>query len=159
MATYSCRFCRVNLAATSGCAVCDPIRPHITFADDQDVSLAEVSKEAVKALQEQLRGYKQDLRAQKLPEAKEAINVAVRSVAATLSKVLDSSRKIQEDGLKAVELMSSKEKMDLFEAYYLALPPAVRARFLTQLQDAEAALATDNAGWTGLAEDLNGSAH
>lgn len=157
MATYSCRLCRVNLAAKSGCVVCDPIRPHIVFADEQDVSLAEVSKETVKALQEQLRGYKQDLRHQKDPEAKEEINAAVRAVAATLGKVLDASRKIQDDGLKAVELMSAKEKMDLFEAYYLALPPIVRARFMVQLQEAEAALATDNAGWTGLAEELNGT--
>lgn len=157
VATYSCSKCRVNLAAKHGCVICDPVRPFIVFADEGDVSLAEVSKETVKALQDQLRGYRNDLRLNRDPEAKEGINAAVRAVAATLGKVLDASRKIQEDGVKAVELMSAKEKMDLFEAYYLALPPTVRARFMSQLQEAEAAMEQENAGWKDLSVELNGT--
>lgn len=154
MATYSCRLCRVNLAASKGCATCDPIRPHIVLSDSDDVSLSEVSKEVVKGLRDQLREYKDDLRVALGPKQREPIHSQVRAVASTLGKVLDASRKLKDDGVQAVELMSSREKMDLFEGYYLALPPAVRARFMTQLQTSEAALNNENAGWQDLSNEL-----
>jgi hypothetical protein len=156
MATYSCRLCRVSLAASKGCAVCDAVRPHIVVAESEDVSLAEVSRETVKALQEQLRAYKEVLRDCQVKE-REGWRESVRSVASTLSKVLDAARKLQEDGVKAVELMSTREKMDLFEAYYVQLPPAVRVRFMAQLQAADEALGSENAGWKDLASALNGN--
>lgn len=156
MISYSCNKCRQPLQAAKGCAICDPIRPFLTVAISEDVSLTEVSKAAVRALQEQLEGYKAAL-TDPSPKARlEPIRANVRAAASCLAKLLDTSRKIQDDGIKAIELMSTREQMDLFKHFYTTLPPAVRSRFLADLQLAEENMGIEKAGWADLAEAMNG---
>jgi hypothetical protein len=156
MATYSCRACRKPLQAAKGCVLCDPVRPHLVIREADDVSLAEVSKETVKTLQTQLRQYKELLSAKPGPSPKqrETYNAGVRAVANALSKVLDSCRKIQDDGAKAVSLMTVSEQVGLVQGFYADLPPTQRLRLLSDLQELEAGL-DSSLGWKELADDVD----
>lgn len=155
MATYSCRACRRPLQAAKGCVLCDPVRPHLVITEDDDVSLAMVSKETVKGLREQLRQYTGLLRAAIQPKQRELYNSNIRAVANTLAKVIDSARKIQEEGAKAIELMSTSEQVDLLKEFYAELPVSPRLRLLADLQELETTLnSTDTAGWKDLAHDV-----
>lgn len=110
--------------------------------EEERPSLATVSTEAVNALRAQLRAYKDQLSAKGLtPDAVDLIHIKQRSVAGALSKLLDAARKIQGDGLAAVERMSFAERAELFVMWFLSLPPVYRDQLRTQIAEAEAKLA------------------
>lgn len=138
MNELACRGCRKPLVAQSGCALCDPVRKHLVVlgeTEEERPSLATVSTEAVNALRAQLRVYKEQLAADPRlgPGDLARIHEAQRSVAGALSKLLDAARKIQGDGLAAVERMSFKERAELFVEWFLTLPNVYQAQLLEQI--------------------------
>lgn len=131
--TLACRGCRHELVEDAGCALCLPVKPHliVTSAVDEDaVPLAVVAGEAVSLLRKQLTHLKSKsrLNAYDPLDANEA-----RAVANTLAKLLDSARKVVQDGADAVGSMSFQEKMALFLEWSATLPGAYRRRLIESL--------------------------
>ena len=133
----ACRNCRVPLSATSGCAICDPIRPQLVSTDesvDSLPSLAEVGAESVTALRRQVRVYSNFLKDNPLDsDANKSLVLMANSVA----KVLEAARKLQDDGIAAVRNMSFLERAKLFIAWYASLPPAYRTQVRDQVEKYE----------------------
>lgn len=129
----ACRNCRVPLIAASGCAVCDPFRRHLAVVDEDEddrPSLAGVGAEVVAGLRAQLREIRKllkddpgDLRAEG----------RLLSIGNTAAKVLEAARKLQVDGVTAVNAMSFAERAELFVTWVTTLPPAYRASLRDKL--------------------------
>ena len=140
MADVACRACRVPLSAdVPGCAICGPIRPHLISADEAAEdgvrpALSRVSDELVRDLRERASYYRRELR-----ERPGAENLARGQVALAnaLTRLLEAARKLQTDGLAAVENMSFAERAKLFLEWYAALPPTYRSRLRDALADHE----------------------
>lgn len=154
MPDYSCRACGKSLQATKGCAICNPIRPNLIVHNVTDVSLAEISKEAVVALRSQLTDYKDMLHKDVSPKTRDSINTSIRAVTSAISKILDSARKIQEDGAKAISLMSLSEQIELFKGFYAELPSLLRKTLLDDLSVLEEQINSNTSGWKDLANEL-----
>jgi hypothetical protein len=122
----ACRNCRINIAAASGCVICNPIRKHLVVVgedEDERPSLSLVSNEIVTLLRLQLKSIRKAL-----VEDDETQSGEKRLLAAanTLAKVLESARKLQVDGISAVENMSFAERAELFISWITELTPAYR---------------------------------
>lgn len=132
----ACRGCRHELTSDAGCALCLPVKPHLVVAsavDEDSVSLATVAGEAVSMLRKQLLRAKQ---AEKLSVAYDPLLAGdVRAIANTLAKVLDSARKVVQDGADAVGAMSFQEKAALFLEWTATLPGAYRRRLIERLME------------------------
>lgn len=132
----ACRFCRQLLAAdVAGCEMCAPIRPHLVGGDevaedDTRPALSEVAAETVRFLRDRARWYKAEL--QLRPGAEVLARGAIANANA-ITKMLESARKLQADGLAAVSQMSFVERAKLFVEWYTSLPPTYRARLREQL--------------------------
>lgn len=122
----ACRVCRVPLAATSGCAVCDPIRRNLVVVGEDETdqpSLSGTAGEIVKSLHSQAKHHKRALEID--PDDLKA-EARMLKCANTAAKVLEAARKLQADGVSAVENMSFAERAQLFITWYTNLPPAYR---------------------------------
>lgn len=122
----ACRCCRVALSAQKGCAICDPVRPHLVSDDEDDgdrPALAAVSAEVVGALRNALRATTTVLH--RKPSDVESTRMLL-AIGNTLAKVLESGRKLQQDGLAAVQAMAFRERAELFCGWYADLPPGYR---------------------------------
>lgn len=124
----ACRNCRVRLDSASGCAICTPLRKHIIVlgeTEEDKPSLSAVSSEIVSAIRAQLKVIKgqgvANLNAELLKEKR------LMGLANTSAKVLESARKLQQDGISAVENMSFPERCELFIGWITNLAPAYRA--------------------------------
>jgi uncharacterized Zn finger protein (UPF0148 family) len=141
MNDLACRACRKPLLAKSGCGVCDPIRKNLVVlgeTEEERPSLAVVSNEAVNALRSQLRDYKTRLAVPKLKdEDRDRLHDRQRAVSGALSKLLDAARKIQGDGIQAVERMSFAERAKLFCEWYMTLPAVYRESLRKELDKQE----------------------
>jgi hypothetical protein len=123
----ACRLCRVPLAATSGCAACDPVRRNLVVVGEDESdrpSLAGTAGELVKSLNTQAKHLKQRL--EQNPDDQGAENRMLKC-ANTAAKVLESARKLQVDGVAAVENMAFAERAELFITWLTHLPPAYRS--------------------------------
>ncbi len=133
--TLSCRGCHHALTSDAGCALCLPIKPHLVVSaavDEDAVPLALVAQEAVVVLRKQLQAVKSQAKAGGL--AYDPLLAAeARSIANTIAKVLDSARKVVQDGAEAVESMSFQEKAALFLEWTGSLPGAYRRRLIESL--------------------------
>lgn len=130
----ACRGCRHILASDAGCALCLPVKPHlvvVSAVDEDSVPLATVASEAVSLLRKQLTHLKSQARLNPGYNAIEA-NEA-RAVANTLAKLLDSARKVVQDGADAVGAMSFQERANLFMEWTGSLPGAYRRKLIEQL--------------------------
>jgi hypothetical protein len=121
-----CRMCRVPLAATVGCAVCDPMRRNLVVVgeDEEDrPSLSGTAAETVALLRKQQAHCRSNLEKNpgSVPEEKRAL-----AIANTLAKVIESARKLQVDGAAAVSQMSFQERKELFVEWYIDLAPPYR---------------------------------
>jgi hypothetical protein len=130
--TLACRGCRHPLTSDAGCALCLGVKAHLVVlgsTDDDNVSLAVVAQETVALLRKQLKHLKGKAKTGYNPEdAYEA-----RAVANTLAKLLDSARKIVQDGADAVSAMSFQERAALFMEWTSSLPSVYRRRLIDQL--------------------------
>jgi hypothetical protein len=125
----ACRGCRVPLSAESGCSLCDPIRKHLVVVgeDEEDrPSLAATGGEIVSALRTRLKIIKRLLKDENDPKALMQLESRLLAVANTAAKMLESARKIQTDGVQAVEQMSFSERAELFIDWVTSLTPAYR---------------------------------
>lgn len=131
--SLSCRGCRHELVSDAGCALCLPIKPHLVVTaavDDDAVPLAVVATEAVSMLRKQLTVCKQKL---KLTPQDADVAFEVRTIANTLAKVLDSARKVVQDGADSVGSMSFQEKANLFLEWTASLPGAYRRKLIDSM--------------------------
>lgn len=129
----ACRGCHHTLNSDAGCALCLSVKPHLVVlsaVDEDAVPLAVVANEAVTLLRRQLTHLK--------GVAKNGIYDPImaseaRSVANTLAKLLDSARKVVQDGADAVSTMSFQERAALFLEWTGSLPGAYRRKLIEQL--------------------------
>jgi len=125
----ACRNCRVNIAASAGCAICNPIRKHLVVVgedEDERPSLSVASNEIVAAMRQQLKEVRRATISED-PKVKGGAEARLIAIANSMSKVLESARKLQVDGISAVENMSFPERAELFISWITDLPPAYRA--------------------------------
>lgn len=117
----ACRGCRQPLTSECGCVLCLGVKQHLIVqsADDDSVPLAVIAQETVAVLRTQLKATR---------DASEQ-----RAIAATIAKVLDSSRKVIQDGADAVESMSFQEKANLFIEWVNGLPAAYKAQLMERI--------------------------
>jgi hypothetical protein len=134
--SLACRGCRHLLTSEAGCALCLGVKPHLIISStvDEDAgSLAEVATEAVAMLRKQLKHVKQ---ASKLAAAYDPeISAEARAIANTLAKLLDSARKVVQDGADAVGTMSMQEQAALFLEWSAKLPGVYRRRLMSSMMD------------------------
>ena len=130
----ACRACHVRIDANDGCAVCSPLKRQLVAVDqnaDDSPGLSEVGSEIVAALRGLLRDAKKDLGARgEGPVVKRKRELApdkIIKLGNTLAKVLEAARKLQNDGISAIQAMSFAERAELFLSWYTALPPPFRA--------------------------------
>jgi hypothetical protein len=141
MNELACRACRKALLSKEGCAVCNPIRRNLIVlgeTDEERPSLATVSAEAVNSLRAQIREYREMLKDALDPDHRAKIHDKQRATAAALAKLLDAARKIQTDGVAAVERMSFSERGALFVEWFCSLPAAYREKMQKEIAALEA---------------------
>lgn len=137
----ACRNCRIPITSESGCAICEPLKKHlIQFDEDEESrpSLSEVGSEIVAELRYALRRARKTARDETADEKfRLAATGMILKVGNTASKVLESARKLQTDGLAAVRNMSFLERAKLFIEWYTALPPSYRAQLRDRMSKYE----------------------
>lgn len=124
-----CRGCHKALTDDEGCALCHSVKPHlmpVEATDEENVSLAQLAQETAGLLRKQLKQLKAAQAGTPAYDA-ELANQS-RQHANALSKLLDSARKILEDGASAVQSMSFSERAELFISWFSELPPAYRRK-------------------------------
>lgn len=123
----SCRLCRVSMAAANGCDVCNPMRALLVATNEDEgerPALGAVAAETVALLRDQLADAKTQLAKNRSSLMHETRALKLGN---TLAKVLETARKLQQDGVDAVTNMPFADKADLFISWYIELPPAYRA--------------------------------
>lgn len=127
------------MTASSGCAVCDPMRRNLVVVgeDEEDrPSLSGTAHEIVAVLRDRVKHVRTLLQANT-----NSVDAEKRAMALgnTLAKVIESARKLQQDGVAAVSNMSFQERKELFVAWYTELAPAYRqaVREAFELYEAE----------------------
>ena len=141
MARFACRMCRVDIAATKGCAVCDPLRSMLVVVGEQDderPSLSGTAADNVALLRAQLKHCKEKLLAQPDSTVQEA---RLLKISNTMAKVLETARKLLADGMAVMETMSFAEKKELFVVWYSDLTPAYRNAVREAFAEFEAQIA------------------
>jgi len=93
-------------------------------ADEDNVPLAKLAGESAALLRSQLKQL--SVMQKNAPGYDTVLANESRAHANTLAKLLDSARKLQEDGASAVENMSFQEKANLMIEFFSGLPPAYR---------------------------------
>ena len=137
----ACRLCRVPISAQAGCAACDTVRRNLVVVgeDDEDrPSLSGTSAEAVGMLRDQMANVRGRLKLNPLSMVDEKRALAISNA---LAKLVETARKLQVDGVTAVEGMSFAERADLFISWYVALPPAYRMNVRDRFAEYEAEVA------------------
>jgi hypothetical protein len=128
----ACRACHRPLNSTEGCAICTAMKANLVTTEENTEeypALSDVSSETVAALQVILKKHRSTLKNTKADaEDLEAAEAAVVRVANTLAKVLESARKLQQDGIAAVRNMSFQDRNVLFATWYQSLPPLYRKK-------------------------------
>lgn len=129
----ACRACRIRVDANGGCAVCSPLKRQLVALDenaDDSPALSEVGSEVVSALRQLLRSAKRDLEARGdgpvIAKKRALAPDRIIKVGNALAKVLEAARKLQGDGIAAIQAMSFVERAELFLSWYAALPPPYR---------------------------------
>ncbi len=133
----ACRLCKVPIAASHGCDVCETMRRNLTVVgedEDDRPSLSGTAAEVVAVLRDQTVNVRGRLKLNPLSMVDEKRALALGN---TLAKVLESSRKLMQDGKDAVENMSFQERAELFVTWYVALPPAYRQNVRDRFADYE----------------------
>lgn len=128
----ACRACHRPLSSAESCAICGAMKANLVTTEENTEeypALSDVSSETVAALQVILKKHRGTLKNTKADaEDLEAAEAAVVRVANTLAKVLESARKLQQDGIAAVRNMSFQDRNVLFATWYQSLPPLYRKK-------------------------------
>jgi hypothetical protein len=137
---FACRLCRVSVAASTGCSVCDPLRALLVVVgegEDDRPSLSGTAAENVAMLKKQLVNCKEKLAVQPDSTIQEA---RLLKISNTMAKVLETARKLLADGMAVMETMSFAEKKELFVVWYSDLAPAYRNAVREAFADYEASI-------------------
>lgn len=137
----ACRLCRVPISAATGCAVCDPVRQNLVVVGEDEgdkPSLSGTASLGVELLNQQLRGVQKDLKDNPRSPSAEG---RLLKLANTAAKLLETSRKLIQDGVSAVETMSFREQCELFVGWYMGLAPAYRADVMARFVEHEREIA------------------
>lgn len=137
----ACRLCKVPINAAEGCAVCNPVRQNLVVVgeDEEDrPSLSGTASLGVEVLNRQLRDVNKDLKANAKNQTAEKRAIALSNAVA---KLLETGRKLIQDGVSAVETMSFREQCELFVGWYMGLAPAYRADVTAKFAQYEAEIA------------------
>lgn len=130
----ACRGCRHPLTSDAGCALCLPVKVHlvvVSAVDEDAVPLAVVATEAITILRKQLKQAKSMVDAASVHDP--LLAAEVRNITNAIAKLMDSSRKVIQDGADAVESMSFQEKASLFLEWTATLPGPYRRRLVEAL--------------------------
>lgn len=122
----ACRNCRVSISASDGCVICNPIRKHLVVVGEQEderPSLSSTGGEIVAALRGQLKNIRNALNNDPGDEQAEK---RLMALANTSAKVIEAARKLQVDGVSAVENMNFSERAELFVQWVMELAPVYR---------------------------------
>jgi hypothetical protein len=134
MSDLACRACKQSLMAdVRGCGICGTIRKHLILQDTGDEdrpSLTQVSSEMVKMLRDRHRYFATEL---KDKPGSETLGKGFIANTNAMTKLLEAARRLQSDGLAAVEAMSWMDRAKLFIQWYASLPPALRGRVREQM--------------------------
>ncbi len=133
----ACRACRIPISASHGCQICETVRRNLVVVgeDDEDrPSLSGTAAELVAVLRDQTRNVRERLKLNPLSMTDEK---RALSLGNTLAKVLESSRKLMQDGKDAVENLSFQERAELFVGWVVSLPPAYRQNVRERLAEYE----------------------
>lgn len=128
----ACRCCHHPLAADVGCAICMPIKPNLVVmsaVDEDAVPLAVIASETVSVLRKQLTQVKRATTGAYDP----VLANETRAIANSIAKVLDSARKVIQDGADAVGAMSFQERSNLFLEWTGSLPGVYRRKLIEKL--------------------------
>lgn len=137
----ACRACRVPINAAKGCAVCDEVRANLVVVgedEDDKPSLSGTASEGVTLLRRMLKQVEKDLKANPTSDVQVKRALAINN---TIAKVLETARKLVQDGLSAVEQLSFREQAELFIGWFAALAPAYRADVLAKCANFEQEIA------------------
>jgi hypothetical protein len=139
--TLACRGCHFPLTSESGCALCLPVKPHLVVTsavDDDSPPLAVVAAEAVSLLRKQLKQAK--ALSEQATVYDPILGSETRSITNAISKLMDSTRKVVDDGAHAVAAMGFQEKANLFLEWTASLPGPYRRRLIDQMETQGASL-------------------
>jgi hypothetical protein len=123
----ACRACRVPIAAAKGCAICDPVRTNLVVVgedEDDKPSLSGTASLGVSILNRQLRDVEKNLKANGRSVTDEKRAIALTNA---ISKLLETSRKLMQDGVDLMETYSFREQAELFVGWFANLSPPYRA--------------------------------
>ena len=137
----ACRACRVDISASEGCHLCNAVRQNLVVLGDNETDappLTTVAREIVAGLRERTRAARESLKDDPHDASAERRLLAVGNTAA---KVLEAARKLLTDGVAAIELLSFRERAELFLSWYAGLAPAYRAALRGQFEAHETAVA------------------
>lgn len=115
-----------------GCAICSDIKKNLVVeGDTENVPLARLAGDTIRLLKTDL--YRLQIlqakgRVYNPTEAAEA-----RRLSGAIAKLLDSTRKVVQDGVDAVEAMSFQERAEVLVAWFESLPPAYRRKIFEDL--------------------------
>lgn len=141
----ACRACRRPLTAAEGCAICASVKANLVTTEEnaeEFPALSDVSSEAVSALQAILKIHRATMKDRGADQVeRRAAEGAIVRVTNTLSKVLESARKLQSDGLQAVRNMNFQDRATLFATWYQALPPLYRKKVRGGIEQFEGTVA------------------
>lgn len=137
----ACRLCRVPIAAPEGCDVCNPVRTNLVVVGESEEdrpSLSGTSSEMVSVLRRMLKKVDADLKNN--PSSPALKNDALK-LSNALAKLLETARKLVQDGVSAVDAMSFREQCELFLGWYASLAPTYRADVLSKFSAYEREIA------------------
>lgn len=137
----ACRACRVPIAAPTGCGICDTVRQNLVVvgeAEEDRPSLSGTSSEMVSVLRRMLKKVDADLKNN--PGSPALKNDALK-LSNALAKLLETARKLVQDGVSAVDQMSFREQCELFVGWVGGLAPTYRAEVLSKLLEFEKEIA------------------
>lgn len=125
----ACRLCKIPMSAARGCDVCNGVRKNLVVVgeDEEDrPGLASTGFEVVGTVRRQAKRIDQVLRNDPDEETELKFERRLLALSNSLGKLLDTARKLQADGVDAVENMSFAERAELFITWITTLPYAYR---------------------------------
>lgn len=125
----ACRACRIPLSAERGCDICNGIRRNlVSVGEDEDErpGLAATGGEIVSALRARLKIVRALLKSECDDDKSAKLESRLLAIGNTAAKVLEAARKMQADGVNAVEQMSFAERAELFITWVAGLTPESR---------------------------------
>lgn len=128
----ACRACRRPLVAEGGCAICTDIKRNLVVeGDTENVPLAKLAGDTVRLLKTDL--YRLELMQAKDRVYNPTLAAEGRRLSGAIAKLLDSTRKVIQDGVDAVEALSFQERAEILVAWFETLPPAYRRKIFEDL--------------------------